>query len=141
MVTKMTLGEPAVQDASDGEFYLTPVSPAERLQRYGHRPAVVVARSPLLRKALERALFGRGAAVAALETLPAKAQLRELLTNGLIVLAPFSAPFWVAELEGVDWIEAAEAASINESVRLTLRELERVGLLVSRKFGLPGGGI
>jgi sulfate adenylyltransferase subunit 1 len=138
MVTKMTLGEPAVHDASDGEFYLTPVSPAERLQRYGHRPAVVVARSPVLRKALERALFGRGAAVAVLEALPAKAQLRELLTNGLILLAPFST---AAELEGADWIEAAEAASINESVRLTLRELERAGLLMSRKFGLPGGGI
>jgi sulfate adenylyltransferase large subunit len=138
MVTKMTLGEPAVHGASDGEGYLTPVSPAERLQRYGHRPAVVVSRSPLLRKALERALFGRGAAVAVLEALPAKSQLRELLTNGLILLAPFST---VAELEGADWIEAAEAASINESVRLTLRELERVGLLVSGKFALPGGGI
>src|SRR5262249_523456 len=61
-----------------------------------------------------------------------KTQIRELLTNGLILLTP-------EELGGADWIEAVEAESIRESVRLTLRELERAGVLVSREF-VPRGG-
>jgi hypothetical protein len=137
MVTQMMLTEPVPRHETSGEFDSAAVTPAERLQRYGHRPAVVVSRSEPLLKALERALFDGGAAVAVLEALPAKAQLRELMRNGLILLAPFST---AEELEGTDWIEAVEAASINESVRQVLRELERVGLLVSRKFVLPGGG-
>jgi sulfate adenylyltransferase large subunit len=142
MVTQVMLSEPALRrytaDGVDGEFDSAPVTPAERLQRYGHRPAVVVCRSEPLRRALERALFARGAVVAVLEALPAKAQLRELLTNGLILLAPFSP---AQELEGAAWIEAVEAASLNESVQRVLRKLERVGLLVSRRFVLSGEGI
>jgi hypothetical protein len=141
-VTQVMPSEPTLHhytaDGADGDFDSAPVTPAERLQRYGHRPAVVVCRSEPLRRALERTLFAGGAAVAVLEALPAKAQLRELLTNGLILLAPFST---VEELEGADWIEAVEAASINESVQLVLRKLERVGFLVSRRFVLSGEGI
>jgi hypothetical protein len=71
-----------------------------------------------------------------LETLPVKTDLRELLANGLILVTPFSTG---EELEGTEWIEAVEAGSIRESVRLTLRELERAGVLVSRDF-VPRGG-
>jgi len=109
------------------------------LQRYGHRPAVVVSRSEELRNALERALFDRGAAVAVLETLPGKAQLRELLSNGLIVVAP---PSTSADLENADCIEAVEVVSIKGSVRLALTQLERLGVLLSsHKFAKPGEGI
>ena len=138
MVTQLMLTEPALRHETGGEFGSAPVTPAERLQRYGHRPAVVISRSEPLLKALERALFAGGAAVALLETLPAKSQLRELLTNGLILLAPFST---AEDLEGADWIEAVQSASISESVHLTLKELERVGLFVSRKFVLRKEGI
>jgi hypothetical protein len=137
MVTQMTLTEPAGRHETHVEFSSAPVTPAERLQRYGHRPAVVVSRSERLLKALERALFMGGAAVAVVKTLPDKAQVRELMAAGLILLAPFST---AEELEGAPWIEAVEAASINESVRLAMAELDRVGLLVSRKFVVPGGG-
>src|SRR6185503_19065499 len=102
-------------------FNSAPVTPAERLKRYGHGPAVVVASSEPLRKALERMLFDRGAAVAVLEMLPGEAQLRELLANGLILVAPPSA---VGELEGAYCIEAVEAKSVEESARLVLRKLE-----------------
>jgi hypothetical protein len=84
---------------------------------------VVVSRSETLRKALERALFARGAAVVALEALPSTPLLRGLLVNGLILLAP-PAPW---KLKGVDYLEAAEAESVRESVSTTLRELERRG--------------
>ena len=96
----------------------------------------MISRSQHLRRALERTLFAGGAAVAVLESLPVKTQLRELLTNGLILLTPFST---ADELEGADWIEAVETESIRESVRLTLRGLERADLLVSQRFVPPGG--
>lgn len=137
MVAQMMLSEPALHHEAAGEFHSAPVTPAERFQRYGHRPAVVICRSEPLRNALERALFARGAAVAVLETLPAKPQLRELLMNGLILLAPFSTD---GELEGADWIEAVETASPQESVSLVLMDLERMGVLVSRRCVLPLGG-
>jgi hypothetical protein len=60
-----------------------------------------------------------------------------LLANGLILLAPFCT---IEELEGADWIEAAETASITASVHLVLSELERLGLLVSRSVIRPEGG-
>jgi sulfate adenylyltransferase large subunit len=135
-MVKTILPGQTLHHETDAEFGSAPVTPAERLQRYGHRPAVVISRSQPVRRALERALFAGGAAVAVLETLPVKTQVRELLTNGLILLAPFST---AEELEGADWIEAVEAESIRESVRLTLRELERAGVLVSRQF-VPRGG-
>jgi hypothetical protein len=136
MVTQSMLAERTRHYKTDVEFRSAPVTPAERLQRYGHRPAVVISRSPLLRSALERALFAGGAAVAVLETLPGKRQVRELLANGLILLAPFAT---AEELEGTDWVEAVETESISESVRVTLTELERTDVLVSRKSVLPGG--
>jgi sulfate adenylyltransferase large subunit len=125
-------------DGAGGEFDSAPVTLAERLQRYGHRPAVVVSRSEALRKALERALFNRGAAVVVLEEFPGKTQLRELLANGLILVVPTSTS---ADLEGADCIEAVEVVSIKESVRLTLSQLERQGLLVYRNFALAGEAI
>jgi sulfate adenylyltransferase large subunit len=136
MVTQTVLPKQTLRHRTDAEFSSAPVTPAERLQRYGHRPAVVISRSQALRSALERALFAGGAAVAVLENVPGKTQIRELLTNGLIVLAPLSTAEGVA---GADWIEAVEAESIGESVCLTLRELERTGVLVSREF-VPRGG-
>ena len=142
MVAEVMPSKPALQrraaDGAGSEFDSAPVTPAERLQRYGHRPAVVVSRSEELRKALERVLFDRGAAVAVLETLSGKAQLRELLSNGLIVVAP---PSTSAELEGAECIEAVEVVSIKGSVRLALTQLERLGVLLSHKFALPGEGV
>jgi sulfate adenylyltransferase large subunit len=142
MLAHVLQTEPAARhhaaDGAGGEFNSAPVTPAERLKRYGHRPAVVVSSSEPLRKALERVLFDRGAAVAVLEALPAKAQLRELLANGLILVAPLST---AGELEGADCIEAVEANSVKESVRLVLRKLERMGVLVSHRFVLRKEGI
>ena len=131
MLEQVVVAQPALHDETGGVFEAAPVTPAERLQRYGHRPAVVLSRSEPLRKALERALFSRGAVVATLDVIPAKTQVRELLGNGLILLAPFST---TEELEGADWIEAVERPSITESVHLVLSELERLGLLLSRKL-------
>src|SRR5262249_37760057 len=85
MVNQMTLTEPAIRTGPNVEFSSSPFTPAERLQRYGPRPAVVVSRSEPLLKALERALFRGGAAVAVLKTLPDKAQVRELMAAGLIL--------------------------------------------------------
>jgi sulfate adenylyltransferase large subunit len=136
IVTQPVLPGQTLHHKTDDGFSSAPVTPAERLQRYGHWPAVVISRSQPLRKALERALFAGGAAVAVLETRPVKTQVRELLSNGLILVTPFST---AEELEGTDWIEAVEAESINESVCLTLRELERAGVLVSQEF-VPRGG-
>jgi sulfate adenylyltransferase large subunit len=137
MVTQTMQSEPELRRETDHEFGTAPVTPAERLRRYGHASGVVLSRSKPLLAALERALFARGAVVAVLETLPPKALLQELLMNGLILLAPSST---VNEPEVSDWIEAVQTASINESVQLTLRELERVGLLLPRKSVLAGGG-
>jgi sulfate adenylyltransferase large subunit len=136
MVTQTVLHGQTRRHKTDVEFSSAPVTPGERLQRYGHRPGVVICRSQPLRTALERTLFAGGAAVAVLETPPVKSQVRELLTNGLILVTPFSTP---GELEGADWIEAIEAESIRESVHLTLRELERAGVLISREFEPQGG--
>jgi hypothetical protein len=69
--------------------------------------------------------------------VPGRTQLRELLASGLILLVPPSTP---AELEGTDWIEVVEPTSTQDYVQLILGELERLGLLVSRRFLLPGGG-
>ena len=115
------------------ELFAAPVTAAERFERYGHRPAVLVSRSQVLRKALERALFARGAVVVALDALPPVPQLRELLRNGLILVAPRALS---ARLEGPDWIEATEAESLRESLHATLAELECRGVLPPR---LPAG--
>jgi sulfate adenylyltransferase large subunit len=128
MLERAVLASPASCDETSNKFYAAPVTPAERFERYGHRPAVVVTRSETLRKALERALFARGAGVVALEALPSSLLLRGLLANGLILLAP-PAPW---KPKGVDYIEAPEAESVRESVPTTLRELERRGVLVPR---------
>jgi hypothetical protein len=136
MVTQTVLPRQALHHNTNAEFSSAPVTPGERLQQYGHRPGLVICHSQRLRRALERALFAGGAAVAVLETLPVKTDLRELLANGLILVTPVSTG---EELEGTEWIEAVEAGSIRESVRLTLRELERAGVLVSRDF-VPRGG-
>jgi hypothetical protein len=93
----------------------------------------------VLRQALERALFERGAAVVVVETPPRKVQLCELLASGLMVLSP--PPPTTADLDGVDWIEAPERMSIEESICEVLKELERLDLLVSRGFSVSGGGI
>jgi hypothetical protein len=118
--------------------YGTAVTPAERRQRYGHRPAVVVSRSAPMLFALQRALFERAAAVTVLQDLPAPELLQDLLANGLIVLAP---PASTAHLDGVAWIEVVSEGSPKESVRAVLRELERRDVLLSRDFVSPGEGI
>jgi hypothetical protein len=132
MVERTLSDERLRRHRHDGEFQAAPVTAAERFQRHGHRPAVVVSRSRDLRQALERALFDSGAAVAAFETLPPARQIQELLSNGLILLAPPGLIGEIWQLHGADWVEAAEAASIEESVRSALRELERRGVLVPR---------
>jgi sulfate adenylyltransferase large subunit len=136
MVTQTVLTGQPLHHKTNVEFSSAPVTPGERLQRYGHRPRVVISRSQPLRRALERALFAGGAAVAVLEMLPVKTQVQELLANGLILIVPCPT---TEEFEGADWIEAVEAQSIKESVRLTLRKLVRSGVLVSREF-VPQGG-
>jgi sulfate adenylyltransferase large subunit len=137
MVQRALLPERSRRRDASGEFQYAPVTAAERLQRYGHRPAVVVSGSETLRKALERALFARGAAVVVLESPPDNTQLRELLANGLMVLAP---PPKTAKLQGVDWIEAEETAAITESVREVLADLEELDLLVPRGPMASGEG-
>lgn len=107
-------------------------------RRYGHRPAIVLSSSGPLRKSLEQALFARGAAVANLGTLPASGQVQDLLTSGLIVLAP---PDNDLQPDTADWIEAAEATSTQESVNVVLQELERRGVLPSSGLIFPGDGI
>jgi hypothetical protein len=104
-----------------------PVSAAERIQRFGHRSAVLVSRSKALLASLERALFARGAAVAALQALPPAAALRELLANGLILLAPSPR----AERRDAGLIEVAEKGTTSESVDAILCELERRGVLLT----------
>jgi sulfate adenylyltransferase subunit 1 (EFTu-like GTPase family) len=136
MVERAISGERLRRHRHDDEFQAAPVTPVERFQRHGHRPAVVVSRSPDLRQALERALFDRGATVAALETLPPARQIQELLSNGLILLAP---PGLIGDLQGADWVEAAEATSIEESVRSVFRDLESRGVLVSRGCSIREG--
>jgi len=106
--------------------------------RYGHRPAVVVSRSRALRKSLQQALVARGAAVVNLRALPSSRHLEDLLTSGLIVLAP---PDRRQQTDPSDWIDAPEAPSISQSVSATLHNLERRGVLDSRDLVFPGEGI
>jgi sulfate adenylyltransferase subunit 1 len=138
MVERAIVPQPALRQEVSPESLSAPVTPAERLQRYGHRAGLVISRSKVLRQALERALFERGAAVVVVETPPRKVQLCELLASGLMVLS--SPPPTTADLDGVDWIEAPERMSIGESICEVLKELERLDLLVSRGFSVPGGG-
>jgi hypothetical protein len=119
MVERALASEPRPRQTPEMRSF--PVTPAERFERYGHHPALVVSRSQALRRALERALFDAGAAVAILDVLPAPAQVRQLLANGLILLAPPGG--------GPSAIEAVETASIDDSVEATLLELERRGVL------------
>jgi len=114
------------------------LKPEKRIERYGHRAAVVLSSSRTLRSSLEQALFARGAAVANLTTLPPLAHLQDLLSSGLILLAP---PDNHVRPHTSEWIEAAEMASTQESVRAVLTELERRGLLVSRGVLFAGEGI
>ena len=88
--------------------------------------------------ALQRALFERGATTALLQILPPPAMLRDLLANGLIVLAP---PASHVDLDGVAWLEVVAGGSRKESVGAVLRELEQRGILLSRDWVSPGEGI
>jgi hypothetical protein len=131
MVERAVVAGPNVDDDAACEFSAAPVTATERSQRYGHRPAVVISRSHDLRRALERALFARGAAVAVLEARPPGPQIQDLLANGMILVTP---PAPADDPASAAWIESAEAASTEESVRETLRDLERRGVLLSRRF-------
>ena len=75
---------------------------------------------------------------AILRVLPPPALLRDLLVNGLIVLAPPASP---VDLDGVAWLEAVAEGSPKESVSTVLRELEQRGVLLSRDWVSPGEGI
>jgi hypothetical protein len=100
---------------------------------------VVVSRSEAVLSLLERALFARGAAVAVLQALPAPAQLRELLANGLIILAP---PARAPQVDDAGWVEAVDEESPEDSARAALEELERRGVLLPpHDLVTPGGGI
>ena len=114
------------------------VTPGERFERHAHRPAVVVSRSAGVLFGLQRALFQKGAMVAVLRALPAQAQLEDLLANGLILLAPPEGPPSVSD---VVWMDALENNTTQESVRATLRELERRDVLPARDVCEGGGGI
>jgi hypothetical protein len=129
MVKRAVVAGPTLDDDDAFESSAAPVTPAERSQRYGHRPAVVTVRSHEVRRALERALFAKGAAVAVLEARPPDVYMRDLLVNGLIVVTPPA-----DDPASAEWIEAAETASTEESVRVTLRDLEHRGVLLSRRF-------
>jgi sulfate adenylyltransferase large subunit len=132
MVERALVPEPTrLRDEVVAEFHSAPVTPVERMQRYGHRAALVACRSQALRKALERALFDKGAAVIELHTAPGRGHLRQLLANGLIVLSPLPP---IAELDGIEWIEAPDTVAISEAVRKTLRDLQRRELLDNRLF-------
>ena len=89
-VANHTLGAGMIERAVKPKpvFSAEPVSAAERRERYGHRAALVVSRTETRRRALERALFARGAAVVVLQAMPPAAVLRDLLANGLIVIVP-----------------------------------------------------
>jgi len=114
------------------------VTATERRQRSGHGPAVVISSSSVVLFALQRALFERGSTTVVLQILPPPALLRDLLANGLIVLAP---PGSHVELDGVAWLEAAAVGSRKQSVSAVLWELERRGVLSSRDWVSPGEGI
>jgi hypothetical protein len=137
MVERAVVAEPLSHETTYG-FHSAPPMSAGRLQRYGHRPAVVLLRSGALRKLLEQALFARGAAVANLRALPAIGQVQDLLASGLILLAP---PDGGSQPDAADWIEVAEAGPVKESVNAVLFDLERRGVLVSRGLVFPGEGI
>jgi sulfate adenylyltransferase large subunit len=126
MVERAVAEEPPRRETND-EFHTAPVTPAERLGRFGHRPAVVASRSKALRKAIERALFVKGAAAILLESPAPPLLLRELLANGLILLMPYTPPGTPGD---VDRIEVPEAGSIGESVNAGLRDLELRGVLL-----------
>jgi hypothetical protein len=88
--------------------------------------------------ALQRALLERGAATALLQILPPPALLRDLLANGLIVLAPSASQ---VDLDGVASLEAVAMGSRKESICAVVRELEQRGVLLSRDWVSPGEGI
>ena len=133
MVERALRQEPACARHGKDGVEAAPVTPIERLQRYGHRPALVMCPATPFSKALERALFDRGAAVVLLQSAPSSLQLQQLFANGLLVLTP---PLPIAELNGIDWIQMKGTNVIAESVRETLRELEARRLLVSREEGI-----
>jgi sulfate adenylyltransferase subunit 1 (EFTu-like GTPase family) len=132
-IHNFTLAAGMIEQAVNVGLESAPVTPVERLQRYGHRPGVIMCPSTSFLKALERELFDRGAAVVLLETAPSSIQLQQLLANGLLVLAP---PLPIVERKGVDWIEKRETTAIQETVRDTLSELKCRRLLLSREEGI-----
>jgi hypothetical protein len=118
--------------------YPTAVTQTERRQRTGHGSAVVTSSSSEVLFALQRALLERGAATALLQILPPPALLRDLLANGLIVLAPSASQ---VDLDGVASLEAVAMGSRKESICAVVRELEQRGVLLSRDWVSPGEGI
>ena len=75
---------------------------------------------------------------ALLQILPPPALLRDLLANGLIVLAPSASQ---VDLDGVASLEAVAMGSRKESICAVVRELEQRGVLLSRDWVSPGEGI
>jgi sulfate adenylyltransferase large subunit len=136
MVERSAAPAPALRLATCGG--LAAVAPAERRQQYGHGPAVVVSPSSAVLFALQRALLERRAITVLLQTLPPPALLRDLLANGLIVLAPSASP---VDLDGIAWIEAVPEGPPKESARAVLREFERRGVQLSRDWVSVGEGI
>jgi hypothetical protein len=124
-----TLGAGMVERATPQSTTLdaTEITPEKRMERYGHRPALIVSDSEPLRRALERALFAKGAVVAFMQTLPSNEHVRQLLASGLIVLGPPNSGM------DADRIEAIEQASVTESVQRVFQELARRGVLPAIK--------
>jgi sulfate adenylyltransferase large subunit len=128
---------PSVDRESEPPRGLKAVTPEERFARHGHRPAVVVSRSAAVIFGLQRALFQRGAAVAVLQSLPPAELLRDLLANGMILLAPPGGPPSVTDYAWLD----APGGEPAEAVAATLRALERAAVLPSGELCEAGGGI
>ena len=110
---------------------LGPVTPAERIARWGHRSTVVrLGHRAELAQALERKLFERGCAVAVLEHWNPEA-IKSLERAGLLVLVLAPRPIEEEPLPGDD-LEAADEIA---------RRLEEQGILRPMDAMTGGGGI
>ncbi|HLJ14257.1 MAG TPA: sulfate adenylyltransferase subunit CysN [Bryobacteraceae bacterium] len=110
---------------------LGPVTPAERIARWGHRAAVVrLGHRAALAQALERKLFERGCAVVVLEHWHGET-VKALDRAGILVLVLAPRPIEEEPLPGDD-LEAADEI---------MRRLEEQGILRPMDAMTGGGGI
>jgi len=116
--TNATSGAGMIRDLVDGHAR-GPVSRAERIARWGHRGAVIQVRTMRRALVLERALFDRGCAVAAVDS---EASAEVLARAGMLAIRPV----WSAR---------------DDEIAEILSDLERQGILGGHHFGSPGEGI